>query len=317
MPARETDELVLPQWAPWLVLLPVAVVAVNLYLVASFAWQDPVSDVTTNVSSVRLEAMGRSRVLVSLLPFMLAATLAALFFARDYLVLVGPKTRRRLLISILLFGGVAGLSIWSAAASDPGPEGTVGSNMFDAAFDGLVATGSKLPLRAVLDHLILIFMLFLSIGAGALIVGTISCLAEPPPNMPAAQRQRLFEMQRRRLDAYLYGSALLLVTGLFFMDACMRWPAPFSTNPELYMKHVNELILANGLYYSTIIASYYVPAALWMRRFSLSGAGAPAAGDGAQGADAWSPSRLLKAFLALISPAAAGVLAQLIESAGF
>ena len=298
-------------------LLPVAVVAVNQYLVASFAWQDPVSDVTTVASSVRLEAMARSRVLVSLLPFMLVATLAALFFARDYFVLMGPKTRRQLLISIILFGGVAGLSVWSSAVSDPGPEGSIGSTVFEfLAFRDLVVAGSEMRLRAV-DHLVLIFTLFLSVGAGTLIVGTISCLAEPPPNTPSQQRQRLLQTQRRRLDAYLYASALLLVTGLFFMDACMRWPAPFSTNPQVYTKHVNELILANGLYYSTIIASYYVPAALWMRRFSLSGAGAPAPGDAAQGADSWSPSRLLKAFLALISPVAAGVLAQLIESAGF
>jgi hypothetical protein len=105
------------------------------------------------------------------------------------------------------------------------------------------------------------------------------------------------------------------------MDAAHRWPAAYAADGELFMQHVDALVLYNGILYSMVLVAYYLPAALLMRRFSArpGGAGPQATtGDASAStvAERVSPSRLIKAFLALIAPAVAGVLSQLMEGAG-
>ena len=110
-----------------------------------------------------------------------------------------------------------------------------------------------------------------------------------------------------------------MVFGLLFMNAAFSWPAPFVADRAVYMEHVNALMLFNGIYYSMVLASYYLPAALLMRRLAPAAPAAAAMGQDAPAtsvAERMSPSRLLKAILALLAPAAAGALTQLIEGVG-
>jgi hypothetical protein len=308
MTASRPNRLVLPPLAPVLVLLPLTVIFVNEALNGAFGWHDPVSDVVSSVKNPRMEAMGRVRVLVSLLPFMLVASLLTIQFARDCLSLFDQRVRRQLIGPILLWLAAAAAIITLQTAGYSSPQAVVGSNFIDDAFSGIQASGSGMTLAQVLGVLVLVFSTFLTFGAGAAILGTMSCLAIPEKSDRKAQE--VWKMQRTRLDGYMYGSALLLVTGLFFIDATMRWPAPFSTDPKLYMEHVNALMLANGIYYSTIIVSYYLPAALWLRRFDPEDDKGKSDGNAAP----ISMAGLLKVFLALISPAVAGMLTQLIDT---
>lgn len=310
MKESPNNALLLPRLAPLLVLLPLAVIFMDGLLSFAFGWHDPVNDVVGAVSNPRLEAMGRTRVLASLLPFTLVAALLTIQFARDYFILFDRRARRLLLVPILLWLAAASTVIALQSTGHGTPHEVVGSNFVEDAFGGIRASGSGMTLAEMLKKLILAFSMLLTFGAGSAIVGTISSLAVPAPSLPEDSAERVRRMQRTRLDGYMYGSALLLVTGLFFIDACMRWPAPFSTDQKLYMEHVNALMLGSGVYYSTIIASYYLPAALWMGRF------APEDGTGEElgGAAPVSMAGLLKVFLALISPAVAGILTQLIDS---
>ncbi|HEX8573178.1 MAG TPA: hypothetical protein VF759_10560 [Allosphingosinicella sp.] len=307
-PASPLNRLVLPPLAPLLVLLPLTVVFVNEALNGAFGWHDAVGDVVGHVENPRMEAMGRTRVLVSLLPFMLVATLLTIQFARDCFGLFDATARRQLAGPILLWLATAALIITLQTAGYASPQAVVGSNFIDDALGGLRASGSGMTLADVLDVLVLLFSAFLTFGAGSAILGTLTCLATPETSDSSADE--VWKMQRTRLDGYMYGSALLLVTGLFFMDASMRWPAPFSTDRKLYMEHVNVLMLANGIYYSTIIASYYLPAALWLRRFNPESEAGKSDGSAAP----ISMAGLLKVFLALISPAVAGMLTPLLET---
>jgi hypothetical protein len=216
---------------------------------------------------------------------------------------------------MLVFGGAALAIIVMQNNGALVPQELVGKNFIADAFGDRDTMGG-FKLTDALQFLVDIFRVALVLGAGAVIVGTISCLAVPAQSLRPARRAALRAVQRRRLDTYLYASAVLLVSGLFFIDSCMRWPAPFSTQPDLYAEHVNALMLSDGIMYSTIIASYYIPVALLLRH-----APASAQTDGEQAAapgqkDNLSPSHLLKAFLAMIAPAVAGFLTQLIEAAG-
>jgi hypothetical protein len=300
--------LILPPLAPVLVLLPLTVVFINEALNGAFGWHDPVSDVVSSVKNPRMEAIGRTRVLVSLLPFMLVASLLTIQFARDCYSLFDERARRQLVGPILLWLAAAATIIALQTAGYGAPQAVVGSNFVEDAFGDIRASGSGMTLADVLDVLVLVFSIFLTFGAGSAILGTMSCLATPPESDPRSEE--MGKMQRTRLDGYMYGSALLLVTGLFFMDASMRWPAPFSTDQKLYMDHVDALMVANGIYYSTIIVSYYLPAALWLRRFNAQGD----EGKNDGGAAPVSMAGLLKVFLALISPAVAGMLTPLLDT---
>jgi hypothetical protein len=330
---RKRDRLILPDWAPWLVLLPIAMMFVGDQINTHFGWQEELSDLNPDRPSPRYEAIGRMRMLAALLPFMLTSILIALFFAREFATFMGPQMRRKLMIAIGLFAASAAFFLYhQATGSSPAEGKMLGEGFLDSVFRPIKAstgpmewavwiTGQQVALVAVLHVLVFIFSICLILGAGSVIVGIISCLASAPRRRPLKVRRHYHDLQRRRIDLYLYASAFLMVTGLFFMDSAFRWPAAFAADRELYMDHVDALMLNNGIYYSMILVSYYVPAALLMRRFSARTPAAAPAAPVEEGrstiVDRLSPSRLIKALLALIAPAVAGILTQVVEGAGF
>lgn len=113
----------------------------------------------------------------------------------------------------------------------------------------------------------------LALISPALVLGTISCLAMPEKVSRAACR-----LQARRLNAHLYLAAAVLVMGLLFLSALLRWPASALAGNEgaAYTAHVDAYVFFWGATYSVFIASYYVPvaiglAATCMRRSASNG----------------------------------------------
>ena len=108
----------------------------------------------------------------------------------------------------------------------------------------------------------------------ALVLGSISCLAMPPDETVADCRR-----QAQRLSTYLYLSAAVLVTGLIFLAAMLRWPGYglAEAAAKSYNAHVDAYVFYWGVTYSILIASYYVPIAV--RLAGISGVAAPASDD--------------------------------------
>jgi hypothetical protein len=205
-------------------------------------------------------------------------------------------------------------------------ERTIGKNEQAAAYTSspqMTDADEKAPSAiAVRQTLTIAFNVILIAAAVSLIMGTISCICRPAEGIDAARSARLAELQRSRMDGYLYAAAMLLVTGLFFIAAGLRWSA--GEGNSHFLRHVNVLILYFGIFFSTLLASYYVPAALWLRRsLELVSQAAPATAiaktpdgtvaDDGSFLDLLSPSRLLKAIVAILAPLIVGLLPQLIH----
>jgi hypothetical protein len=336
---RRRDSIKLAPWAPALVLLPLLVLAVGTYFNGTLLWHEKVDPRAlpqlASCLSHRYEAIGRTRLLAAFLPYMLVSILIFLYFVREFLWLLGPRARRRLALPIILFLILA-VSITALQMLEwRDPLGALGAGFYEAVFERLAAcrpgegpilftAGEEVQPLFILRYLTIAFSILLTLAAGSVIVGTISTVGAPARSLPARARAYYRTMQRERLDRYLYASALLLVFGLFVMDSALRWPAEFAEDKKIYSEHVNALMLYNGIFYSTILAAYFVPAALWQRaryarrRTARDSAArmADAPPDEASLADKLSPSRLMKTILALLSPAIAGVLTQLLEGLG-
>jgi hypothetical protein len=328
------ERLVLPVWAPALVILPLAVLLIGTWFHRYFLWHEQIGAFPEWKACIshRHEAIGRARLLAAFLPYALVSLLIFLNFVREFVWLFGPRTRRRLALPILLFLAIAVFITLELVMGWHDPLAALGAGFYEAAFARLAdcGAGSASAFKAgdayqplqILHVLVVAFSALLTLAAGSVIFGTISTLAEPDRSLHAGVRSRYRDMQRQRLDSYLYASALLLVFGLFVMDSAMRWPAEFAEDKALYTQHVNALMLYNGIFYSTILAAYYVPAAMLQRARYAHGPGRAraAAPDGEAGdkslADRLSPSHLIRTILALLSPAIAGILSQLLEGLG-
>lgn len=316
MDVERSDNLVLPRSSIWLALLPVLVIVVGYGANDWLGWQEPAPANGLKQLDPRNEAIGRSRALGAFLPFMLVAILLTLNFAREYLTFFGPRLRRQMLVPLGLVLGLAAIS--AIPQLDGRPQGPEVSLIKSALERVPPVAGAAISPPTVLGVLVGAFAILLVLGATSVTVGTISCLARPDPSLLPSLKRRYDDAQRDRLTTWLYGSSLLLVTGLFLIDSCLRWPAAFSNNPDLYMAQVNAMMLQNGILYSTTLAAYYVPVA-WLMKATPAAAGAArrAAGAGAEADPApptlFSPPRVMKAIVAILSPAIAGVLTQLME----
>ncbi|HEY0326539.1 MAG TPA: hypothetical protein VGC46_11295 [Allosphingosinicella sp.] len=319
------DSLILPRHAMLLLLLPVFIIVFGDLLFSGFGWQDPIAPQTRANFNPRVEAIGRTRVLTTLLPFVLVSVFLVLAFARDALTLFGPNFRARLLVPLSALLVLMVTMVVTSLSDANGPEGGLGEGFFATVFpvkEGSATlewakdlTGAATSQMAILRICLGIFMAFLVAGATAAILGTISTTGEPNVADPS-EYLHLCRLQKSRLDAYLMGSALLLVTGLFFMDACMRWPVGVTADP-VYGAHIDALMLQNGVYYSTIIASYFIPAAFWIitstRRETEPADGDEPVTDEAVALGWFTPGRLLQSGTAILAPVIAAVVSQMVQ----
>jgi hypothetical protein len=145
--------------------------------------------------------------------------------------------------------------------------------------------------------------------------------------MPKPASRVACRLQARRLNTHLYLAAAVLVMGLLFLSALLRWPASgLAGDPaSAYTAHVDAYIFFWGATYSVFIASYYVPVAIELTGMCTSltatQAKAEAAsakaeeGDDADGDD--SPVSdlfsLFKTVAALFAPVIAGLLGSVLH----
>jgi len=118
-----------------------------------------------------------------------------------------------------------------------------------------------------------------------------------------------------RLKTYLYLAAILLVCGLLYLSALLRWPGAALTGQEAtnYDGFVDAYLLCLGAAYSLFIISYYLPIVI---RLSSNGnaVAAVAARDtkDSGGDDVLKPLDILKVVLALFAPVITALLGHVI-----
>lgn len=312
MEIRRRDSLRMPQWALLLILPPLAVFIAGDLLQEWIGWdrQLPVGRNGLAADWVRAEAAGRLTMMAAFLAAV-AVGLSALFICTsDLLRLFGSAARRQFLLAaaaavVLLIAWVGATSLFLPDIIDYPGRGFIAATLERAETD--------LSHRLTIVNMI-VRIVFVLAGVGV-IVGTISCLAEPVRTRPPWARRALRRLQRRRLQRYLNLAAAVMSTGLLFMVAWMRWPsfAYAGEAHDAYVAHVNALALYFGVYYSAVIASYYVPVAAIMQSraaTALLGQDAPADGDGQAGRH---PAEVVGKGLAILMPAIAGMAPSLIE----
>ena len=146
----------------------------------------------------------------------------------------------------------------------------------------------------------------------SLAFGAILCLAWPPPAEPlnAEEEKALRDEQIGRLNTFLYLSALMLVAGLLFLSAFLHWPLfalPSEMKPQ-YQEHIHAVVLFNGVVYTVLLASYYLPVAgLLARRWRHV---KPSEGESGEMLD-W--RGFLKAALAVFAPLVIGLLGEVMK----
>lgn len=191
----------------------------------------------------------------------IAVGLAAVFMAAsDLLRLFGAEARRTLLRG----GSAAALALvaWVGISSFFIPDiiDYPGRGFIRSALEN-VESGLSTRLGAINMIVRIVFV----VAALSIILATVSCLAEPIRSRPPWAHGALRRLQRRRLRRYLNFAAALMTAGLLFMVAWMRWPGfVYSGAPSqvsAYVAHINALALYFGVFYSALIASYYVPVA--------------------------------------------------------
>ncbi len=149
-----------------------------------------------------------------------------------------------------------------------------------------------------------------------LVLGMIACLVIGGGDTLRSQSERL--------NTYLYLAAALLVAGLLFLSALLRWPG-FSLPKDaraVYDAHAAAIVLYWGVVYSLFNAAVYLPVAHLLKRrlHDRPGAAAGAAGAGAGGDDAassaeqlWRPAAMLKTAAGIFAPAIAGLLSDVVK----
>jgi hypothetical protein len=131
----------------------------------------------------------------------------------------------------------------------------------------------------------------------------------------AAPRRGTEEEAKRRartMNEYLYISAAVLVLGLLYLSATLRWPA-HALHPldrAAYLEHVDALVLYWGVVYSLFIVSFYVPIALWMGR----NFGSSAVFGKSEDAALRHPLSLIKLGTTIFAPAIAGLIGNAVAA---
>lgn len=152
------------------------------------------------------------------------------------------------------------------------------------------------------------YLLLLAIPS--LAFGTILSLAWPARRLYGEEEKALRDEQIGRLNTFLYLSALMLVAGLLFLSAFLHWPL-FALPDEMraaYREHVHAVVLFNGVTYTVLLASYYLPAAgLLARRWRYV---KPSEGESGEMLD-W--RGFLKAALAVFAPLVVGLLGEVMK----
>lgn len=302
-------KLRLPIAALAIALLPLAVISLSsgfVHLFGTFGGELPAAAAATHA-----EAAGRLRTMTTWLA-MFAAVIFCLAYSAQSLRRFERGSLRTLVVAyaVLAVGGLILVYFGLAGEANRAVADQFIRRSLDLPIHHLPAgpfhlidfNGTEFDLLQGMNS---VQRYLLALLTPALVLGSISCLAMPPKATAADCRR-----QAERLSTYLYLSAAVLVTGLIFLAAMLRWPGYGLTDAaaQSYGAHVDAYVFYWGVTYSILIASYYVPIAV--RLAGISGVAAPSADDQDDPGAETSAHLIatLKAVAALFAPAIAGLL---------
>jgi hypothetical protein len=131
---------------------------------------------------------------------------------------------------------------------------------------GIATRGNSLasvfaPLQKIDD-------LFIGLAVPALILGCVSALALPCGEVPYDVEVHILSVQVRRVKAYLYLSALLLLVIVVLTISWMTFPTYLLAGEpaKRYDALVHSISAYYGLQYVLILCSYYIPVSLRLSR---------------------------------------------------
>ena len=259
----------------WIIAFPSGVLLATFALISFWGWPHGKLDATAALNG-HAEAAGRITMLATWF-LLVAVAIPPFFLFFGDVTTVDRDTARRVKRLYWLFA-VLGVA-FVAAGLVIGAQRFMGEGIFCQAFASVGGAVGPLPserAHGLLDlapdctegRYLLLWVLnelqkvILALMTPALVLGTILCLAPDGGRGGAATPRQL-----ARLKTYLYLSAAALVTGLLFLSAMLRWPSTaFGGSDSPYMAHANAVVLYWGATYSVLIASYYLPVALTLRR---------------------------------------------------
>jgi hypothetical protein len=221
------------------------------------------------------------------------------------------KTVLKVLLGMLAIGA---LLIQYSVKETSGLTGDLGDNVYEAAFSSLNGFDLSRPRTTLtinsLSNILYAWQWLLYIGASSLVFGAVTTLASP---RGAEMSPEYLEVQAKRLNGFLYISAILMIATLLFIANCLRWPRfAFADNRGLDMQ-IDAAVLYYGVSYSVFLAAYYVPLAWCLtRRADRLGSGEvqeKIVGIYRNGALA------LLNIAAVLAPTAAGLLSAVIQKA--
>jgi hypothetical protein len=292
----------------WLLAGPLAVLLAANVLIGLFGYplsDGPLSSGEDQRLHTQIEASARLKVLSTWLLTAAASVVAVCYFAVGLSRFQRKPALKLLAVASLL--GLIGVLLVLRGISEEGHR-YVGELRVCAAFGGTAEADPTRPaLPARVPHTVrpqaltppihcrseqmaqlrgfnLALRLLLALATAAVVVGAVSCLQAPRAGTGS---------QAERLTNYLYIAAALMVSGLLFLSALLRWPAVSLSTADAaaYRTHVDAVVLYWGVAYSLLNASWYVPAAAVVKADKLIG-----------------PADLAKKALAVFAPAIAGLL---------
>ena len=109
---------------------------------------------------------------------------------------------------------------------------------------------------------------FMVLAVPAVILGCVTALAFPPGHVPNDVEVHILSVQVRRVKAYLYLSALLLLAIVILTISWMTFPSFLLKGDaaKRYDTLVHSISAYYGLQYVFILCSYYIPVSLRLSR---------------------------------------------------
>ena len=290
----------LPRQALLLVLLPLCVFATSGFL--SLEWGTPAGPFAQpSVPNGNAESAGRVKAISAFMLFAAFSLGVLVVTWHTFRTLDGPSRRRTLIAYLVTV--VAGLSIVLATrafeatpyldqkfacssfalleAPAPGawkesdsPVEAKGDARARRAPWRLLSDDDLKPAREcrnsqfrTLHRMITILGILLVFGMPAVIFGAIICLALPVVG-PHQTRLDAWAQQARRLNTFLYLAAAYMISGLLFTSAQLGW-VTYSIHPDdagPVRAQISSILLHGGIANSLVIASYYLPVAVWLAK---------------------------------------------------
>ncbi|RYY23328.1 MAG: hypothetical protein EOP62_20475 [Sphingomonadales bacterium] len=262
--AKKIDDTRMSWTATLLALPSIGVFFFADMLGYGLAWQGAAPDFAKlTPAAIRLDASGRLLIIAAALLGFGIFYLIVLRFLADLRDEFGPKTRRWLLGWYT--GGVllGGLWVWFGWMQIP-VQDQLGKGFLRDALAQFGAASGAAP-GTLLDNFLLLWIgnrFALMLAAGIVVTGGVSALVDPIARLDVAETRAFLFHQRRRLRTYVNAAATLLVVGLLFQIAWMRWPLVLldSGTAAMLVRQIDASVALTGVTGSVVIALFAVPA---------------------------------------------------------